>query len=94
VWVDEEDAAVAKADLYLTKRVNVAGGLVGAVWKFTGTMERSRTPEGYWYIRNSNWHVEGREVLVQRVVDSREERKDLERAKVEVPRVDGEPGSD
>jgi len=89
VWLDEEDAAIVKADLYLTKRVNVAGGLVGAVWKFTCTMERERTPEGYWYIRNSTWHLEGREVFVQRIVDSREERKDIRRADVEpAPRVD------
>jgi len=94
VWIDEEDAALAKADLYLTKRVNVAGGLVGAVWKFTCTMDRNRTTEGYWYIRNSTWHLEGREVFVQRVVDSREERKDVRRAEVDsAPRVDGEPGS-
>jgi hypothetical protein len=85
VWIDEEDAAIAKADLFLTKRVNVAGGLVGAVWKFTCTMDRERTPEGYWFIRNSNWHLEGREVFVQRVVDSREERTDLKRAEIERP---------
>jgi len=90
VWVDEEDAAVAKADLFLTRRVNVMGGMVGAVWKFTCTMERDRTPEGYWYIRNSNWHLEGREVFVQRVVDSQEKRSDLQRAQVTTPRVDGE----
>ena len=84
VWIDEEDAATAKADLYLTKRVNVAGGLVGAVWKCTCMMERDRTAEGYWFIRRSNWHLEGREVFVQRVVDSREERKDVRRAEVEV----------
>ena len=31
VWVDEQDYAMVKADLHLTDRVNVFGGLVGAV---------------------------------------------------------------
>src|ERR1700733_341769 len=35
VWVDELDYAVAKADVHLTQQVNVLGGLLGAVWKFT-----------------------------------------------------------
>jgi len=86
VWLDEADAALVRADLYLTKRVNVVGGLVGAVWKFTCTMERERTPEGYWYVRRSNWHLEGREVFVQRTVDSNEERTDLQRAEPDTAR--------
>jgi hypothetical protein len=31
VWVDEADYKLVKADLHLTERVNVVGGLVGAV---------------------------------------------------------------
>lgn len=79
VWVDETDYALVKADLHLTERVNVLGGLVGAVWKFTFDFMRERTPDGYWFIRNSNWHLEGREVFVHRTVDYREERTDVRR---------------
>ena len=75
-WVDEADAAVAKAELYLTDRVNVLGGLVGAVWKFTYSFDRARTPEGWWYARQVDWHLEGREVLVNRVVDYHEQKTD------------------
>ena len=35
VWIDEEDYAIAQAQLHLTEQVNVLGGIVGAVWKFT-----------------------------------------------------------
>jgi hypothetical protein len=79
VWIDVEDAALARADLRLTKRVNVVGGLAGAVKKFTCLLERERTTEGWWYFRLTEWHLEGREAFVHRVVDSREERTLLRR---------------
>jgi len=74
VWIDEEDYAVAQAQLHLTQPVNVLGGLVGAVRKFTYDFTRVRTPEGYWFARNMDWHVEGREVLVNRIVDYHEQK--------------------
>jgi hypothetical protein len=72
VWIDEEDYAIAQAQLYLTQQVNVLGGLVGAVWKFTYAFTRVRTPEGYWFARNMDWHLEGREVVFNRIVDYHE----------------------
>jgi hypothetical protein len=77
VWVDEADYAMVKADLHLTEKVNVVGGLVGAVAKFTLSIQRERTPEGLWFIRKQNWHLEGREVFIRRQVDYHEEYKDV-----------------
>lgn len=79
VWVDEADYALVKADLHLIEQVNVVGGLVGAVWKFNFGFIRERTPDGFWYTRNSDWHLEGRELFVHRTVDYREERIGLRR---------------
>jgi hypothetical protein len=76
VWVDEEDYAIAQAQLHLTQQVNVLGGLVGAVWKFTYAFTRLRTPEGYWFARNMDWHLEGREVVINRIVDYHERKLD------------------
>jgi hypothetical protein len=76
VWVDEADYAIAKADLHLTQQVNVLGGLVGAVWKFTYSFERKRTPEGLWFSRHVDWHLEGREVVFHRIVDYHEQKID------------------
>jgi hypothetical protein len=73
VWVDAQDYAVARADLFLTDRVLVIGGLVGSVWKFTCEMMRERTADGLWFMRNTTWHVEGREFLFRRTVDYHEE---------------------
>jgi hypothetical protein len=76
VWIDEEDYAIAQAHLYLTQQVNVLGGLVGAVWKFTYAFTRVRTPEGYWFARSMDWHLEGREVVFNRIVDYHERKLD------------------
>lgn len=77
VWIDEEDYAVAKADLRLIDKVNVVGGLVGAVWRFEYRFDRERTPEGLWFTRQVRWHLEGREVFARRTVDYFEERTDV-----------------
>jgi hypothetical protein len=74
VWVDEADYALARAELRLTRRVNVVGGLVGAVWKFTYSFDRERTPEGLWFARHVDWHLEGREVFINRIVDYHEQK--------------------
>lgn len=72
VWVDEEDYAIAQGRVYLTQPVNVLGGIIGAVWKFTYDFTRARTPEGYWFARSLDWHFEGREVVINRIVDYHE----------------------
>ena len=54
------------------EQVDVLGGLVGAVWKFTYAFTRVRTLEGYWFARNMDWHLEGREVVFNRIVDYHE----------------------
>jgi hypothetical protein len=75
-WIDEEDYAIAQAKLRLTEKVNVLGGLVGSVWKFTYEFTRLRTPEGFWFCRQMDWHLEGREVIVNRIVDYHERKLD------------------
>lgn len=73
VWVDEEDSVPVKANLYLSAPVNVLGGLVGAVQKFTFTFNRQRTLEGVWFTVDSDWHLEGREVFFRRIIDYHEQ---------------------
>lgn len=73
VWVDEEDYALAKVDVHLTQRVNVFGGLVGAVWNCTYSFDRARTPDGFWFVRHVDWHLEGRAVVIRRIVDYHEQ---------------------
>jgi len=72
VWIDEADYAIAQGQLHLTEKVNVLGGVLGSVWKFTYEFTRLRTAEGYWFARQMDWHLEGREVVVNRIVDYHE----------------------
>jgi hypothetical protein len=80
VWVDEEDSVLVKAELYLTDKVYVLGGLVGAVWKFNYGFHRERMPDGLWFTRTVDWHLEGREVIVRRTVDYHEEKAEVRKA--------------
>ena len=85
VWIDVSDSVPVKAAIYLSKSVNVVGGLVGAVHKFTFNFTRQRTPEGIWFTQSSDWHLEGREVFIKRIVDYHEETKDVVRVKQPSP---------
>ena len=79
VWVDEADYVLARADLHLSEAVNVLGGLVGAIWKFSYTFSRERLPDGLWFTRDVDWHLEGREVVLRRSVNYHEERTGVRR---------------
>lgn len=74
IWMDEEDFALTKADLHLTEKVNVIGGIVGAVAKFNCNLDRERTADGLWFTRDMDWHLEGRVALAHRTIDYHEEK--------------------
>lgn len=80
VWVDEADSVLAKASFRLTEKVNLVGGLVGSVSKFTFTFDRERTEDGLWFTRLANWHLEAREVIFNRVIDFEEKKTDVKKA--------------
>jgi len=80
VWVDETDYFLARAYFYLTQKVNVIGGLVGAVQGFTCNLDRQRTEDGLWFTRTMNWHLEGRELFFHRTIDYHEERTNVRKA--------------
>ena len=79
IWLDEEEYQLVRADLYLTERVDVFGGLVGSVWKFNCSIDRERTEDSLWFTRASSWHLEGREVWLRRTVDFHEQTAGLQR---------------
>lgn len=72
-WVDEGDFTLEKVDLHLRQKLKVLGGVVGSVSKFSFSFDRERTPDGFWFTRDLDWHVEAREATLQRVVDHHEE---------------------
>lgn len=77
LWVDEREFAIQKCALRLTESINIVGGIVGEAQKFQYAFERERTEEGLWYVRESKWHLEGRQVVVQREADYHENRTEV-----------------
>ena len=80
VWLDEEEYAVVKAEARLTEGISVVGGLVGAVHKFNFKFDRERTAEGIWYTQLLTWHLEMREMIVERTIDCVETKTDVRKA--------------
>jgi hypothetical protein len=81
IWVDEAEYVIVKAEAKLTEGVSVVGGLVGAVHKFNFSFGRGRTADGLWYTRLLTWHLEAREVIVERVIDCVETKSDVRKAR-------------
>jgi len=81
VWVDEGDWMLAKVDLFLSEPVNVVGGLVGAVKKFTYRFDRERTADGLWYTTAINWRLEGRELLSRKILEYEEHRSEVKKVR-------------
>jgi hypothetical protein len=79
VWVDEGDYVLEKVQIHLTQKVTVLGGLAGTVSKFTFSFTRNRTPDGYWFTRELDWHLEAHEATYQRVVLHHEEIDSLQK---------------
>ena len=72
-WVDEADFTLEKVDLHLMKKFTAFGGLAGEVSKFSFSFLRERTPDGFWFTRSLDWHLEAREAAFERVVTHHEE---------------------
>jgi hypothetical protein len=78
IWVDEADYTLARVNLRLTETINLVGGLIGNITKFAFSFDRARTADGVWFTRLVHWHLEGRELLVQRAIDYQEEITDVQ----------------
>ena len=66
--IDEQDYTLVKADIHLMQKVTLLGGAAGTVYKFTFSFARERTPDGYWFSRDMNWHLEAQEATYKRVI--------------------------
>jgi len=79
LWVDEEEYVVVKTEVHLTHSIGIVGGLVGSVKALFYHFDRERTPDGFWFTRKVNWHLEARELLANKKIDYSEESQDVRR---------------
>ena len=77
IWLDEREFAIKKCALNLIESISILGGIVGEAQKFHYGFERERTEDGLWYVRESSWHLEGRQVVVHREADYHEKRTEV-----------------
>ena len=66
IWVDEREFAIKRCKLTLLESISIIGGIVGEAQKFDYSFDRERTEDGLWYVRDSKWFLEGREVILNR----------------------------
>jgi hypothetical protein len=78
VWIDETDAATTRISFHLTAKVNFVAGLAGSIRAFSFDSHRERTADGLWFTRDSRWHLDAREVIVNRLLDQHEELTDVQ----------------
>ena len=77
LWIDEDESVLVRGQLHLTERVSVAGGLLASISRFQYEFNRERTSEGLWFTRTTQWHLEGREVVLYRNINYTEEKSDV-----------------
>ena len=70
---------MVRAHFNLRKKVNLVGGLLGAVFNLDSELRRARTAEGVWYLRQLRWKVAYRELWTHKVVEFTETREDVRR---------------
>ena len=63
VWVDEEEAEIARMHLTMSEPVKFWGGILGQLDKFDYVLERTRSPLGAWFNRSSRGMVHLRKLL-------------------------------
>ncbi len=74
IWVDEREFAIKRCKLTLLESISIIGGIVGEAQKFDYSFDRERTEDGLWYVRDSKWFLEGREVILNRRAEYHETR--------------------
>jgi hypothetical protein len=77
LWVDQAEAVIVRFDARLTAEVSVVGGLAGNVKQCRVCFERERTVEGSWFTRVMDWRLEGRQFFSRKIIEHREERRDV-----------------
>lgn len=76
-WLDAAEHETLRLEVHLTSPVNFVGGLVGAVKACRAIIERERTADGFWFTRQTTWHLEGRQLFRTRVMEFNEALKDV-----------------
>jgi hypothetical protein len=79
VWVDEDELEMAKLHLWLTDKVTLGFGLIGAMYQFQFNLDRIRMEDGSWLQQESDGVVEYRQLLNSKRVRWKERWTDFQK---------------
>jgi hypothetical protein len=78
LWVDDQDAEIAKLDVHLTEELSLGWlGMIGSLKECNLLMQRQRMPDGVWVNAKHTLSIIGRKVLSSIKYRSTEESRDF-----------------
>ena len=63
IWVDEQEYEIIQADLHLSEKVSLWGGVLGVLDKLNFYVVRRRVEDGVWFNQASTVLIEGRKLF-------------------------------
>jgi len=60
VWIDQEDYAIARVDSHLTESTQIWWGLLASLRGFSGVLEQTKLPDGFWFIQHFDATIDAR----------------------------------
>jgi hypothetical protein len=79
VWIDVEESELARAEVKLTGRVELVGGVIATMKRFDLVFEQTRFDGGAWFNTLTEANVEGRQLVVNKRVHYIEKASDFKR---------------
>lgn len=81
IWIDGTDFEIARVDVHLQSEVNLLGGVIGSLKRFTFTLDRTRLDDGHWFNCRSQGDFEGRKLLEPMRIKTRSESVDFSKVR-------------
>jgi len=80
LWIDATDSEITRIDVKLGKKVNLWGGILGALYKFEFNLDRKRSESGVWYNHLSDISLDARGLFKRLRMNINEQSGKLRRA--------------
>lgn len=80
LWIDTKDSEITRVEVKLGEKVNLWGGILGALYKFEFKLDRKRNPDGVWYNHLSDISLDARGLFKRLRMNINEQSGDLRQA--------------
>jgi hypothetical protein len=73
IWIDAAEFEISKLEVWLGEKVTLGWGVIAALYALDFSMERSRTPDGFWLPSGSQGAVRLRQLIDSKSIRWREQ---------------------